>query len=164
MTGAFTSWTIVKHPDFQNEKVEVGGMDPFGMLNPPFKMIPELVKEHTSFIEAIAKMVPEIEIANLKTEKLDGGLTRISLDVVNKGALATQTKVGEKSNWVKMIHVSLQSNGQVLAGKANQTIDTIPGYASQHLTWLVKANGKATLTIESPSSFTKPSPSLSIPS
>lgn len=155
ITGAFTPWTIIKHPDFPNEKVEVGGADPFGMLNPPFKMISDLVKEHTSFIEAVAKMVPEIDIANLKTEKLDGGLTRISLDVVNKGALATQTKVGEKSNWVKMIHVSLQSNGQVLAGKANQTIDAIPGYGSQHLTWLVKANGKATLTIESPSNGKK---------
>ena len=155
ITGAFTPWTIIKHPDFPNEKVEVGGADPFGMLNPPFKMISDLVKEHTSFIEAVAKMVPEIDIANLKTEKLDGGLTRISLDVVNKGALATQTKVGEKSNWVKMIHVSLQSNGQVLAGKANQTIDAIPGYGSQHLTWLVKANGKATITIESPSNGKK---------
>jgi hypothetical protein len=155
IAGAFTNWTVVQHPDFPNQKVEVGGVDPFGMINPPYKMVADLVKEHTSFIEALAKMAPEIDIANLKTEKLDGGLTRISLDIINKGALAAQTKVGEKSYWVKNIRVALQSNGQILAGKANQTIDAIPGYGSQHLTWLIKASGKATLLVESPSNGKK---------
>lgn len=153
--GTFTPWTEVKHPDFPNQKVEVGGIDPFVMMNPPYRMVPELVKEHTSFIETLAKMAPQLDIAHLKTEKLDNGLTRISLDVVNTGALATQTKVGEKTNWVKNIHVTLQSNGQVLAGKANQTIQAIPGYGSESLSWLVKATGKVTITIESPANGKK---------
>ncbi|MEO5911000.1 MAG: M14 family metallopeptidase [Pelobium sp.] len=151
----FTPWTVVKHPDFPEQKVEVGGVDPFAMINPPYTMVASIVKEHTEFIEALAKMAPEIETANLKIEKLDGGLTRISLDVINKGAMATQTKVGEKTNWVKDIHVALKSNGQMITGKANQTISAIPGYGSEHLTWLVKASGKATLTLESPSNGKK---------
>lgn len=151
----FTPWTVVKHPDFPEHQVEVGGVDPFMMINPPYAMVASIVKEHTKFIEALSKMAPELETANLKIEKLDGGLTRISLDVINKGAMATQTKVGEKTNWIKDIHVSLQSNGQILTGKANQTIGAIPGYGSAHLTWLVKASGKATITLESPSNGKK---------
>jgi hypothetical protein len=100
-------------------------------------------------------MAPEIDLLNLKTEKLDGGLTRITVDVVNKGAIPTQTKVGEKSNWLKNIQVNLVSNGQILSGKANQTIDAIGGYGSKTLTWLIKANGKVTITVQSPQNGTK---------
>lgn len=153
--NSFTKWTTIKHPDFPNQEVEVGGINPFIMINPPYKMVPALVKEHAQFIATLATMAPEIDLLNLKTEKLDGGLTRITVDVVNKGAIPTQTKVGEKSNWLKNIQVNLVSNGQILSGKANQTIDAIGGYGSKTLTWLIKANGKVTITVQSPQNGTK---------
>jgi hypothetical protein len=155
MSNTFTDWTAIKHPDFPDKKVEIGGVDPFALINPPYQMVPALVKEHATFIATLATMAPEIDLVNLKTEKLDGGLTRITVDVVNKGAIPTQTKVGEKSNWLKNIQVNLVSNGQVLAGKANQTIGAIGGYGSQTLTWLVKASGKVTITVQSPQNGTK---------
>lgn len=155
ITGSFTPWTAVKHPDFPDAKVEVGGIDPFALLNPPYKMVGNLVTEHTNFVMALSKMAPMVEPLNIKTEKLEGGLTRISLDVVNKGAFATQTKVGEKSNWVKNIHVKLETSGKVLSGRANQTIGAIAGYGKESLSWLISGSGKVTITVSSPSNGQK---------
>ena len=155
VNGAFTPWSIVKHPDFPDAKVEVGGIDPFGLLNPPYKLVDNIVIEHTNFLMALSKMAPTVSTINVKTEKLEGGLTRISLDIVNNGALATQTKVGEKSNWVKNIHVKLETNGKVISGRANQTIGAIAGYGKESLSWLISGSGKVTITVASPSNGQK---------
>ena len=153
--GTFTPWKVVVHPDFPDSKVEIGGIDPFVLLNPPYKLVEKLVAEHTNFLIAISKMAPIVEPINIKTEKLPGGLTRISLDIVNNGAFATQTKVGEKSNWVKNIQVKLETSGKVLSGRANQTVGAITSYGKESLTWLISGSGKATITIASPSNGQK---------
>ena len=155
ISGTFSTWAAVKHPDFPDAKVEVGGLDPFVLLNPPYKMVDNLVTEHTNFVMALSKLVPTVAPMNVKTEKLEGGLTRISLDVVNNGAFATQTKVGEKSNWVKNIHVKLETSGKVLSGRANQAIGAIAGYGKESLSWLISGSGKVTITIASPSNGQK---------
>ena len=38
ITNTFTDWKQVQHPDYPNQKVEVGGLDPFVLINPPYKM------------------------------------------------------------------------------------------------------------------------------
>lgn len=64
-------------------------------------MADAVVKKHTEFLVKLASHQPEIEIINLKTEKLASGLTRISLDVVNKGSMSTHSKLGERNYFVK---------------------------------------------------------------
>jgi hypothetical protein len=155
ISETFTPWTVIKHPDFLARKVEVGGIDSFSLLNPPYKLVNDLVTEHTKFVMALSKMAPMVEPMNIKTEKLEGGLTRISLDVVNNGAFATQTKVGEKSNWVKNIQVKLETSGKVISGRANQTLGIIPSYGKESLSWLISGSGKVTVTVASPSNGKK---------
>ena len=38
----FTEWKKIEHPDFPGQNVEVGGIDPFVLINPPFKMVPDI--------------------------------------------------------------------------------------------------------------------------
>ncbi len=56
----FTEWKTIQHPDFPNQKVEVGGIDPFVLINPPYKLVPDLVKKHTAFLVKLASCQPEI--------------------------------------------------------------------------------------------------------
>lgn len=145
-------WKSIEHPDFPGQKVEVGGILPFSMSTPPYKMVPDIVKKNTSFILKMAAYQPQLDIANLKTEKLGNGLTRITLDVVNKGALASHSKLGERSYWVKRVNVKLNTtnNQTVVSGKKNQLLNSLDGYSSQTLTWLVKGSGKLTVSAGSP--------------
>jgi hypothetical protein len=156
-TIGFTEWKQVQHPDFPGQKVEVGGLDPFVLINPPYKLVPELVKKHTEFLVKLAAYQPETDILNIKTEKVGSGLTRITLEVLNKGAFASHTKLGDRSYWVKRIRVAVSTTGNqsVISGKKNQLLNSMEGYSSQQLTWLIKGSGKVTIEAGSPTTGTK---------
>ncbi len=157
ITNIFTEWKIVQHPDFPNQKVEVGGVDPFVMINPPYKLVPELVKKHADFLIKLAGYQPEVDIINVKTENVGAGLTRITLDIINKGALASHSKLGERSYWVKRINVKVNTvgNQSVISGKKIQALNSLEGYSTQQLTWLIKGSGKLTIEAGSPTTGNK---------
>lgn len=153
----FTNWKPFDHPDFPNQKVEIGGMDPFALINPPYKLVGDLVKKHTDFLVKLASYQPEINISSLKTEKLGTGLTRISCSIINTGALPSHTKLGERSYWVKKVvaNLTMAAGQTIISGQANQAIDAIEGYGSKKLTWVLKGSGKVTLTVGCPSTGSK---------
>ncbi|MHA4845737.1 M14 family metallopeptidase [Flavitalea antarctica] len=157
VTNSFTEWKPVQHPDFPGQKVELGGIDPFVLVNPPFKLVPDITKKHTSFLVKLAALQPEIDILNLKTEKVDGGLTRITATIANKGVLPATSALGEKNYWLKKINVKLGTTDKqtVISGKKSQLIDSLSGLGSQQLTWLVKGTGTVTLEAGSPTTGTK---------
>jgi phage gp46-like protein len=127
-------------------------MDPFVMVNPPYKLVSSITQKHTDFLLKLAAYQPELEIINVKSEKLGNNVVRISADILNKAALASHTKLGERSYWVKRIAVKLTTgSGQTLiSGKKNQLLNTVEGYSTQKLTWLVKGTGTATIEAGSP--------------
>lgn len=145
--NAFTDWKPIQHPDYPNQTVEIGGIDPFVMINPPYKFAAESVKKHTDFLVKLANLQPEISITNLQTEKLGNGLTRITADIVNKGVLSTHSKLGERSYFVKKVKVALNTGAkqEVVGGKKIQLFNSMDGNSSQKLSWLVKGSGKLTL-------------------
>lgn len=157
LTNVFTEWKTIQHPDFPNQKVEIGGMDPFSLNNPPYKLVPDLIKKHSQFLIKLASYQPELDITNIKTEKIAGGLTRITVDIMNKGALASHSKLGERTYWVKRINVKLNitANQTVISGKKNQLLNSLDGYSSQQLSWLVKGTGKLTIFAGSPTTGNK---------
>ncbi|HVK96328.1 MAG TPA: M14 family metallopeptidase [Flavisolibacter sp.] len=157
ITNTFTEWKQINHPDFPGQKVEVGGLDPFVLTNPPYRMVDSITRSQTEFLVRLAGLQPRVDIANVVTEKLGNGLTRITADILNTGALPSHSKIGERSYWVKRINVRLNTNKNqaVISGKKNQLLNALEGYSSQKLSWLVKGNGKITLEAGSPSTGTK---------
>lgn len=153
VSNAFTPWKIITHPDFPGQEVQVGGADPFAVNNPPYKLVNNLVTKHSNFLIRLASLQPEIDIINVKKEKVGEGLTRITADVINKGALATQAKIGERNYWVKRITAKIilpSKNQAVLSGRPVQTLNALEGYSSQQVTWLIKGSGKISLEVGSP--------------
>jgi hypothetical protein len=157
ITTTFTAWKSIQHPDFSNQKVEAGGVDPFVLFTPPYKLVPELVKKNTQFIIKLAALQPELDIVNIKTEKIGNGLSRITVDVINKGAMASHSKLGERSYWVKRINVKVTtgSNQSVISGKKIQLLNALDGYGSQQLSWLIKGNGKVNIEAACPTTGIK---------
>lgn len=157
ITDSYTEWKKIQHPDFPNQIVEVGGLSPFVLINPPFKLVDSITRKHTDFIVRLAGYQPELDIVNIKTEKLGGGLTRITASVINKGVLASHSKLGERSYWVKRINVKLNTSGNqsVISGKKIQVLNSLEGLGSKELTWLVKGSGKIVLEAGSPTTGTK---------
>ncbi len=157
ITNTFTEWKSIQHPDFVNQKVEVGGIDPFVLTTPPYKLVPDLVKKNSQFLVKLAGYQPELDIINIKSEKIGDGLTRVTADIINKGALASHTKLGERSYWVKRINVKVNTgnNQSVISGKKIQTLASLEGYATQQLSWLIKGTGKLSIEAGSPTTGSK---------
>ncbi len=145
--NAFVDWTTVSHPDFPNKKVEVGGIAPYKMLNPPYKMVADISKKHTDFIIELAKMQPNITLQNLTSEAVGNGITRISVDVHNTGLLPTHTEMGKRSRWLRKIKVAigLNKSQEIISGKEITLLNSIDGDSSVKFSWLIKGNGSVTL-------------------
>ncbi|WP_026955163.1 M14 family metallopeptidase [Algoriphagus vanfongensis] len=142
----FIPWTEVSHPDFPGKKVEVGGIKPFAMSNPPYEQVAEIANEHTEFILKLAAIQPSLEVQNLKIESIGNGLTRISLDLFNNSPLPTHSEMGERSRWLRKIRVDLDaSEDRLISGEKIQLIDVIPAYGKESLSWIIKGKGDVKL-------------------
>ena len=157
VTGTFTDWKKVEHPDFPGQNVEVGGLDPFVLINPPFKLVEDITNKHVNFMMKLAALQPELDIIHVKTEKIGGGISRITASVINRGALPSHSKLGERSYWVKRINVKLNilNNQSIISGKKIQLLKSMEGYSEQELSWLVKGVGKVILEAGSPTTGSK---------
>ncbi len=142
LTEVFVPWTEINHPDFPDQKVEVGGIKPFVMVSPPFDKVGEIAEEHTDFILAVGEMAPRLEFHNVKTEKLGNGLTRVTADLFNNAALPTHSEMGEKSRWLRKIRIDINKDAKdIMAGDKIKLVDSLGAYEKTTLTWIVRGSG-----------------------
>lgn len=153
----FTEWTTITHPDYPNQKVEVGGLDPFVMMNPPYNLVADISKKHTNFLVKLAALQPEIEVTNIKTEAISNGLTRVSMDVYNKGALATHSKFANRNYFVKKIKVALNMSAKqsLVGGQKILLINNMEPATMQTFSWLIKGKGKIVVEVGCPTAGSK---------
>ena len=144
VNDVFVPWTTVDHPDFPNNKTEVGGIKPFIRYNPPYAMIPKLVDDHVDFVNALTEAAPRCVIADLKKEALDKDLFRVTLIVKNTGVMPTINQIGERSYFLKYVTIQLKtSSGQnLLQGNQKVTKPVLNGGETVEFTWLVRGSGK----------------------
>lgn len=148
----FSEWKEISHPDFPNQKVEVGGIAPFKMNNPPMAMVDDASKKNNEFIVDLVGMQADVKLINLKSEAVGKGMTRITVDVYNAGTLPTHTQMGTRSRWLRPIKVEVKlDNGQeILSGRRINMINNIDGDGSVQFTWLVKGKGSVQIEAGAP--------------
>jgi len=143
----FVPWAATEHPDFPGKTVEVGGLKPFVLNNPPADSLPGLIESHYKFITEVAAMHPELEFLDVKTENEGENIFRISLKVHNKGLFATCAEIGDQNIWTRIMRINLEpSKGQtILSGSKVQRIQRLQGDESAEFSWLI--SGKGTVSI-----------------
>ena len=153
LTDVFVPWEKIDHPDFPDKNVEVGGIKPFVMYNPPLSVLDSVASQHADFILKLAEMQPHLEFHNLKVDELDGGLTRITVDLFNNAPLPTHSELGERSRWLRKIRVDIKKDKEeILAGNSISLINKLGAYETQTLSWVIK--GKGTIEIKAGAAHT----------
>lgn len=145
--NAFVNWTPITHPDFPNQKAEVGGIHPFAMLNPPVAYLQEAATGHQKFLVGLAAAFPRVELSTPRVEALGGDVYRLTVQVVNKGLLPTHADIGNKVRFVPKMKTSLSigRNQNILSGKKMNLRDSLaPGEAAEY-SWLISGSGPVTL-------------------
>jgi len=148
LNDIFITWTAIVHTDFPGKTVEVGGVRPFSLINPPPDTIGELISSHYRFITAVAAMHPELEFADTRTEDAGGNIFRLTLKVHNKGVFATNTEIGDPNIWTRVMRLTLEpANGQtILSGLRVQRIRRLQGDESAEFSWLISGKGRAVVS------------------
>lgn len=149
------AWTKVKHPDFPDREVEIGGPKPYVLYNPPADSLNVYSQPYTKFITYLAGQLPSVALGNTKVEKLNDNVYRVTIDVVNKGYLPTNSSLGARVRWPRNVYLTLgiAKDQSVASGRAKQSLRPIKGNGGyQTVSWLVvgKAGSTVTVTAESP--------------
>jgi hypothetical protein len=148
INDAFIPWKEISHPDFPGKKVEVGGLKPFSMTNPPAGQLGELITKNFEFITEIASMHPELEFSDIKIENAGENIFRVTLKVHNKGIFATCAEAGEVNMWTRLMRMSLETEkGQnLLSGQKVQRMARLEGDQSIEFSWLILGKGTVKIT------------------
>ena len=157
INNAFIPWQLIEHPDFPDKEVEVGGIAPYVNKNPPFNMVSDIAEKHYKFIVSLAEMKPKIDIININTEPAGKDLTRLSIDIYNKGLFSTTTGIGERTRWVRKVKVELKTtNSQtIITGKNIQLLGNIQSDNSEKISWLIKGKGDVKIIAGAPNTGIK---------
>ncbi|MDI9874124.1 M14 family metallopeptidase [Flectobacillus rivi] len=147
LKGSFISWQKINHPDFPNQTVEVGGIAPYAKLNPPISYLNEATDKHIKFFKAFASQMPDVQILNIKTESVSAGLTRVTVQVTNKGLLPTGSEIGDRVRWVQKVRteVKTSSSQTIISGKKVNLRGAMSAGESQEYSWLISGSGNITI-------------------
>ncbi len=148
----FIPWSTIKHPDFPDNEVEVGGFKPYVRYNPPVEFLDESISKHFTFMENYLRALPKLQFDFVKVDKLEGQMYRISGKVTNVGLLPTHAELGDKTKWVKKIrHRVLLTKNQNLVVNKNKTFhNSLQPGESFSFQWLIQGSGQVTLEAGSP--------------
>lgn len=148
LNDIFIPWTAIVHPDFPGKTVEVGGIKPFAVLNPPSDTIVDLISSHYRFIAEISAMHAELEFLDIKVDDAGENIFRLTLKVHNKGIFATSTEAGESNIWTRIMRLTLEpAKGQtILSGLKVQKIQRLQGDESAEFSWLISGKGRVGLS------------------
>lgn len=136
----FVEWTAVKHPDFGDRKVEVGGFKPFVRTHPPVAELTKLATAQANFVADLVTLLPKLELRDVKVEPL-GGIYRIRATAVNAGYLPTMPEMGRMSQQAYPVRwtLTLPEGTQFVQGTPRGTLPPIAGNGGKReLVWLVR--------------------------
>lgn len=145
----FVEWKEVKHPDFPDHKVEIGGIKPYALFNPPVKYIDHQVNSHVAFLNDVIRKMPTHEIIDPKIEKLNDNLYRVTVSIANKGFMPSYSEISDKLKFTSRIRTEIfptASQSRVSGRKVVLENALQPNESRTH-TWLI--SGKGQLIIES---------------
>jgi hypothetical protein len=146
----FADWKPINHPDFPNKKAEIGGIVPFAKYNPPTNFLKEAIEKHSKFFTEFLWQMPVLQITNVRTESLSGGLTRITAYIHNKGLLPTHSELGEKTRHVDKLKVELihNKNQNIISGKRKEVIRKPLGAGEKmEISWIIAGTGEVQIQI-----------------
>ncbi len=151
---SFVPWTKIEHPDFPGKNVEVGGLAPYALHNPPLPFLDSAVIRHQVFLSDYLNALPRTEIVNAKVEPLSNGVNRVTVTVVNKGLLPSYAEIGDRVRYVYKVSCKIRlAEGQTLiSGKANNYRKALDAGESEEYSWLINGKGKITVEGGSPTS------------
>ena len=138
----FSDWTEYAHPDFEGEKVEIGGFRPFWRLNPPLQQLEDLVDRHQRFLFLLANSLPQLEISQFETKPLaDTHVYQVTARIENVGYLPTSSQMGviARQTYPVQVELAVPEDTKFLIGSRRSTLPRLDGRGGHvERRWLIR--------------------------
>ena len=144
----FIPWKSYKHPTLG--EVEIGGFIPYLKINPPEKDIEKTISFHTDFYIKLMKRLGELKIKEVKVEKIDKNLYRVTAYFTNPGWFPTSTAQGRRAgtSWPIRVELKTSKDQRIFSGKKIETIPFIEGSGgTKKIEWLIIGKKGSKITI-----------------
>lgn len=147
---AFVKWRPIEHPDFPNQRAEVGGYRPFALTNPPAEMIDQVAAKHTEFLTTAAQRLPRIGVRKIETKHLGRSVYEVKIQIENTGFLPTMLEQGQTTREVNPTRLILALDDElVLSGTRMTNLPVIRGSGGMaELRYIVRAADRKRIDFE----------------
>ncbi|MCF8243215.1 MAG: hypothetical protein K9J16_17700 [Melioribacteraceae bacterium] len=152
--GNYLEWKEIKHPDFPNQKVEVGGFVPFAKNNPPEDSLTIISKNANKLLFRLYKSLPLLKVPEPLVEDLGNDVFRVTLTIKNEGTLPTHTEVGRGVKALQPVLIKTKpAKSQTIASGNEITFiqDPITGGSAVTKTFVIVGKGRVVFNVGSPS-------------
>ncbi len=145
----FINWTPFEHP--QLGEVEIGGWKKFTTSSPPpGKYLEEESERQFKFNMVMAKVMPRIDVKDVKAEPLGDGVYKVVAEVENLGYIPTATEAAVKLKRAEPVKVKIGGKGiEVLGSESEVSLGHLDGRPSKpaKATWVIRAKAPFELTV-----------------
>jgi hypothetical protein len=150
----FIDWQEFDHPQLGN--VEIGGWEPkYVVQNPPHHLLHQECHKNALWAIAHSAALPELEIGEVKVERLGDNTYQIDVTVHNNGYLPTHiTNKGKDVAGLKPDSVRISGDKLVVvSGKAEVAVGFLQGYLNAAVGYMhtasthAKSTAKASFTV-----------------
>jgi hypothetical protein len=147
---AFIKWRPIEHPDFPNQRAEVGGYRPFAVTNPPVEMIEQIAAKHCEFLTTAALRLPRISVRKIETKHLGSSVYEVKIQVENTGFLPTVLEHGQTTREIHPTRLVLALDDElILSGTRITNLPVIRGSGGMaEIRYIVRAAGRERIDFE----------------
>ena len=152
VSGESKEWEKIDHPDFPGRTVEIGGIKPFAIANPPNSAMDSTTDNHFKFLTELAALHPELSIDVKRVIGRGDNIFQVEAEVMNSGGFPTMPELAVKSRWLKKVRVELKTNpgGEITGGRQVILFDRIEPGETRKLNWIIRGGGIVTISAGSP--------------
>ncbi len=146
--GSVAPWTPVTLPD--GTKAEVGGLDPFAEVAPPYALLAPALAVHTATVLDLAAKLARVEVLTLDAEPLGSGVVRVHAVAGNRGFLPTHTAMAERAKNHLPVRLELATGDgvELVTGHKATSTERLEGSTGTlEGTWLVRAEPGASIRV-----------------
>ena len=135
----FVEWTEFEHPTLGN--VEIGGFEPYAIMNPPTAELAALSESHARFAVYLTSLFADVQIADVEVSNHGGGVFEIRAQVENAGFLPTALAQGVASRSVAptMVQLDVAPENVLTGDRKTSFFQALNGSGTREsYTWVIR--------------------------
>jgi hypothetical protein len=142
----FVDWQPFNHPTLG--AVEIGGEVAYVDNTPPADYLDSLFSVQVPWVATIGQKLPRMAILKTEVNDQGAGVYEVAVWIENQSYLPFPTAMGKRNQQPAPAVLTIGNDDvTLLSGKKRTPVQSLDGYSTRKLTWIIQSDNKTTLDI-----------------